>query len=261
MAPPPRAVHPTAPPALDRKPLILALVAVAVVGAIALALVFRQHGDSPTPRASGCAQGDVSGSTVDVRDEYVDAFRQFATDIGQNGSGKVCLIVAAGDPIAEGLPRWASVGPNPEDRDSPDLAPVQVKRNVDAATNDVAQKLDHPDAGVSGSALIEAASVAAKLLKPGDKLLCLTDGVQNSPLTGDFSTIDLSDAGISRLLTRLRTQNLLPGMAGVEVRMPFLLYHPGGMNMDIERQHQIQRFWSAWAARVGATLVTDALAA
>lgn len=262
MAPPPRTVHRPAPAAaVDSKQMLLTGLAALAVVAVVFAMMSKHGGSTVAQRASGCAGGDVSGSTADVRDQYIDAFRQFATDIGQNGSGKVCLIVAAGDPIAEGLPRWANVGPKKEDKDSPDLAPVEIKQNVDAATRDVAQELNHPTAGVRGSALVEAASVAARLLKPGDKFLWLTDGVQNSPAVGNFQTIDLSDAAIAKLLTHLGDQNLLPSMSGVEVDMPFLLYHPGGMSMNIARQQQVQRFWNAWASRVGATLNTNPMGA
>lgn len=232
------------------------LLAVGLVAVVPLVALLLLRGDSPRAAGGGCAVGDVSGSTRDVRDTYTDAFRAFATRIGTTGNGKVCLIVAAGDPIAEGVPRFAEVGPDADHEDSPDLAPVDVKRKVDVATADVASALAHPEVGVGGSALVEAASVAAQVLKPGDKLLWLTDGVQNSPAVGDFTQIDLSDAAITRLLDDLASKDLLPSMAGIEVQMPFLLYHPGGMRMRVERQQQVKGFWDAWADRVGAKLVT-----
>ena len=244
---------PRTPPKRRQTPP-LPLLAAGTVAVVALLLFFTRGGDSPLPAPGGCAVADVSGSTRDIRDTYAEAFRTFAGGIGTTGSGKVCLIVAAGDPIAEGLPQFADVGPDADHKDSPDLAPVDIKRKVDAATADVSAQLAHPKVGVSGSALLEGASVAAKGLKPGDKLLWLTDGVQNSPAVGDFTQIDLSDEAIARLLNDLQRKHLLPSLTGVEVQMPFLLYHPGGMRMRVERQQQIQKFWQAWATRVGAHL-------
>jgi hypothetical protein len=235
------------------------LIAAAAAGAAALAIFVATAlggSGSTTPLASGCAIGDVSGSTRGVRSTYVDAFRKFATDIGTNGSGKVCLIVAAGDPTAESLPQFANVGPDPQDRGNPDVAAADVNAKVYTATADVSHELAHPTVKVGGSALVEAAAVAAKLLKPGDKLLFETDGVENSAAGGNFYSMDLSDAAIQRLLDRLERENLLPSLAGVEVDMPFLLYHEGGMHGNVTREHQIQRFWVAWAARDGARLVT-----
>ena len=152
------------PPKRQQVPLPWLLTATAL-GVCAVAAIFATTvlgGGSTGPTSGGCAIGDVSGSTAGVRDTYVAAFRTFATDIGTDGSGKVCLIVAAGDPIAEGVPQFANVGPDQEHRGSPDLAPVDVTRKVEAATADVSRELAHPEVGVGGSALVEAASARSE---------------------------------------------------------------------------------------------------
>lgn len=208
----------------------------------------------PSNTSRGCALADVSRSTEDVRGEYVDEFKRFATDIGTHGAGRVCLVVAAGDPLAESNVIWADVGPTAEHRNSPDFAPGEIKQNVDAATEDVEKLLANPPVSKGGSALIEAGLVAGQVLKPGDVLLWLSDGVQNSRAVGNFHRLDLSDAGIQRLLEELEQQGLLADLEGVHVEIPLLLYHPGGMNMSAERQVQIRRFWEAWAERCGAIL-------
>jgi hypothetical protein len=200
----------------------------------------------------------VSGSTRSARSEYAGAFSTFATDIGEDGTGNLCLIVAAGDPIAESEPMFAPVGPSEEHRDSPDFAPGEIRANVEAATQDFEALMIHPRLANDGSALVEAAVVAADVLQPGDRLSILSDGIQSSPTIGDFHEIDLSDAGIDALLDRLQQSGLLADLHGVVVEMPLLLFHPGGLHMRAERQADIRRFWERWAQRAGARLAPSA---
>jgi hypothetical protein len=207
-----------------------------------------------TSTSSGCTLADVSGSTADVRTAYTGAFARFATAIGTQGDGHICLIVAAGNPLSESEPMNAFVGPTAAHRNSPDYAPGEIQANVEAASKNVLALLEHPPVRAGGSALIEAAVVAGMVLKPGDWLQFLSDGIENSSTVGDFHSLDLSAAGIQRLLNRLATEGLLAHLAGVRVEMPLLLYHPGGLRMDAERQIQIADFWQAWAKRCGATL-------
>lgn len=202
-------------------------------------------------RPAGCVLADVSGSTKDARTEYSGEFASFARYIGEKGIGEVCLVMAAGDPIAEGAPMYAPVGPSAQHRDSPDFAPEEIQANVEAATTDVKGLLARPPVAAKGSAIVEAAVVAGDVLKEGDCLTILSDGVQHSGATGHFRTIDLSDVGITRLLDRLQQAGLLARLDGVRVDMPLLLFHPGGMHMQAERQVQIKIFWKRWLERTG----------
>src|SRR4051794_22202477 len=83
----------------------------------ALALSACGGGDDGTQAATrpngynACVIADVSGSTRRARTQYVNAFRTFATDAGEHGSGSLCLVLAAGDPQAEGTPMTTSVAP------------------------------------------------------------------------------------------------------------------------------------------------------
>lgn len=203
----------------------------------------------------GCVLADVSGSTREARREYLGDFARFARSVADGGADEICLVVAAGDPLAEGAPMFAPVGPSPEHRDSPDFAPGEIRANVDAATADVGALLDKPPVRDGGSALVEAAVVAADVLEPGDRLLMLTDGIQFSPAAGDFHDVDLSAAGITTLLDKLEQNDLLADLEGVEIEIPLLLFHPGGLDMDAEQQVGIREFWTAWASRTGGELV------
>ncbi|MBE2318340.1 hypothetical protein DVA67_020330 [Solirubrobacter sp. CPCC 204708] len=210
--------------------------------------------DGPQQLASGCALADVSGSTRTARSEYAGAFASFARHIGERGSGRLCLIIAAGDPIAESAPLFAPVGPSEEHRDSPDYAPGEITENVNVARTDFESMMTDPPVSARGSALVEAAVVAADVLAPGDRLTILSDGIQTSETVGDFHDVDLSEAGITALLDRLEQAGLLADLQNVTVEMPLLLYHPGGLNMSAERQAAIRRFWQRWAERAGARL-------
>jgi hypothetical protein len=111
-----------------------------------------------------------------------------------------------------------------------------------------------PAVGQPGSALVEAAVVAARELKPGDELLYLSDGLQNSPATGNFLTANISRAARESLLDRLEREKLIPNLEGIPVKIPYLLYHPnrGGLRrpgFSAQREVNVRSFWEEWAAR------------
>jgi hypothetical protein len=208
-------------------------------------------------RASGCVIADVSGSTSTARAAYTAGFTKFAQHIGASGSGRLCVVLAAGDPQAEDHPVSLYVGPG----DSSTLAEGQsqstrlrVALAVAKARHLFEQVLAEPAIGQNGSALLEAALVAAPHLQPGDELLYLSDGIQSSSTTGDFHTTNLSAAGTTQLLDRLGRENLLAHLRGVHVVFPFLLYHPGGLRMSHSQEAAIRAFWEAWASRCEATI-------
>src|SRR4051812_39614320 len=105
-----------------RLPLILVLVAASIATGCGGAA------DPRAPRPDGfasCAIADVSGSTRAVRPRYVDAFRRMVSETATDGSGVVCLVLAAGDPLAEGTPQTAFVGPQHR---NPVYAPGEIAR-------------------------------------------------------------------------------------------------------------------------------------
>lgn len=204
--------------------------------------------------ASGCAIVDLSESTEDARSAYLAAFERFATAIGNEGSGKLCLILAAADPIAEGTPAFAEVGPESDDRGTPKAA-GEIEARVRRATAQLAGLLAHPPVRQAGSALVEAAVVAGEVLGPGDRLLFLSDGLQWSRAGGHLQREDLTPAAISRRLDRLGGEGLLADLHGVTVTMPFFLYHPGGLGGGAVHEAQLRSFWGAWGKRSGAELM------
>jgi hypothetical protein len=235
--------------------LLAALGGGALLAALAIAFIALGAGSSGGT-ASGCAILDVSESTEDARGVYTGEFAKFATEIGNDGSGEICVILAAADPLAEAVPITRSIAPLETNLDTP-RAPVEIEEGVNDLTTEVAEIFERPGIDTRGSGLIEAANVAAKRLEPGDRLLYLTDGLQWTRSVGHLVQMDLSPAGIDRLLERLRHQSLLPDLSGVTVEFPRLLYHPEGISVDAAQKRAVIAFWEAWADATGANLVFE----
>jgi len=232
---------------------------IAIPGACALLLsaLAGCGGGGHTPLASGCVIADVSPSTTTertARSDYANGFATFARGIGMDGSGKLCVVLAAGDPVAEGHPVLVDVGPRPADRDSRDQKGPEVRNKVTTATSEMMAAFANPDVATQGSALVEAAVVASDELRPGDRLLFLSDGVEHSPLAGNFRTQDLSPAGIQRLLAAYDRAGLRAHLTGVHIEFPYLLANPGGFHISIVQEAAIRLFWTTWAHHSGADI-------
>lgn len=232
---------------------------IALGGVLLVALVFasgaykRLGGERDL--AAGCTILDVSKSTTVARTKYLDSFRAFATEDGTHGSGDLCLILAAGDPIAEGRAVNAFVGPTEDHRDSPDFRDGEIEQAVNAQVSQLDQVLANPPIERrGGSSLVEAAVVAADHLEPGDHLQILSDGLQTSPATGRIQSEDLTLETIDSLLDRLESQGLMADLDGVTIEFPDILYHPGGLKMTAAQQVAIRGFWEQWAERSGGSI-------
>lgn len=263
--------------AVPRRALLVSLVAALCLGgcggassdeaesSTVVSTATSTDGEQQQEGVSGCVIADVSESTDEVRNRstlrysrYVETFGAFATGIGMDGSGRVCVILAAGNPLTEGAPVDVFVGPQPEHRDSPDYRGPDVQAAVGSAQAGLREVFENPARTQPGSALAEAAVVAADKLEPGDRLMFLSDGVQHSPPAGSFRAADLSSQGIELLLDRLDGRGLIPDLEGVYVEFPHLLEHPGD-EADTDASAvtpaqgiDIRAFWTAWADRVGA---------
>jgi hypothetical protein len=210
-------------------------------------------GSGPAQDSAGCVVADVSRSTEEARGRYLAEFSRFATEIGNEGSGRLCLILAAADPSSEGAPIFASVGPEPGDAGTPKAA-AEIEAKVKQATGQFAELLAHPPVKQRGSALVEAADVAAEVLEPGDRLLYLSDGLQWSRAVGHLQDEDLSAAAIARLLDKVEREGMMANLRGVQVSFPLLLFHPGGLKGGAVRAAQLRSFWEGWGRRTGADL-------
>lgn len=229
------------------------IVGAVLLGALTLAILAIGSSGSETARASGCAILDVSESTRESRGTYTEEFAKFATDIGNDGTGKICVILAAADPLAEAVPLETSIAPLPGNVGTPE-APAEIEEGVLRTTQEVAEIFEHPGIDEKGSGLVEAANVAAKRVQPGDRLIFLSDGLQWSKGVGHLIKMDLSPQGIKSLISRLREENLLPNLKGVRVEFPLMLYRPEGIEATPGQKNRIPAFWEAWARATGAEL-------
>jgi len=223
----------------------------AVIAVLALAIAALSSSDSPKAVASGCTILDVSESTRKSRGAYIEEFATFATEIGSEGTGRICVVLAAADPLAEARPRTVSVAPLSVNVGTPE-APREIEEQVLDATREVSETLEDPEVEEKGSGLVEAANVAAPRLRPGDRLVFLSDGLQWSKGVGHLIKMDLSEEGIGRLINRLEREDLLPDLDGVRAEFPLLLYRPDGIEASPGQKRRIVAFWKAWAAATGA---------
>jgi hypothetical protein len=223
-----------------------------VVALIAVAALAGCGEEPPTGR--GCVILDVSAS---AKDEYTAAyaggFERFATKMGMERTGDVCFAVAA-NALSGGPASWGNF--SPQDRDDPNRAPGQVRQKVAAALGQLQTTVEHPAVERNGSELVEAIALVSRNLAAGDEILLLSDSIQVSGLTGDFTRkrVDLTDQGISDLLDKIAEARLLPNLEGIALRVPFGLYSVKPLHMGARRQAAVQAFWSAYAKRTGATL-------
>jgi len=231
-------------------------VSAAAVATILLVVALASGGGGR--KSAGCAILDVSVSTQKARASYVEKFSEFATSIGNEGSGRICVILAAADPQLEAIPVDASVAPEPGAADTPD-APIQIEENVEEMSLRVAGFLEHPPVNQRGSGLVAAANVAARKLQPGDRIIYLSDGFEWSKTVGHLMEMDLSPEGIAVLLSRIDRLGLLPDLNGIEVEFPLMLYHPGGLSRDMAQENRVVAFWEAWAEATGAKLTYETL--
>jgi hypothetical protein len=211
-------------------------------------------GDSPAKHGRGCVILDVSASAKDEYNAvYAGGFERFASKMGLQRSGDICFAVAA-NALSGGPATWGNF--SPLDAGDPNRAPGQVRSKVAAALTQLNQVVKHPAVKRNGSELVEAIAIASHGLGPGDEILLLSDSIQVSSLTGDFTRkrTDLTDAGIQRLLGKIDEAHLLPNLTGITLRIPFGLYSVTPLHMNARRQAAVQRFWSAYAARTHATL-------
>lgn len=238
-----------------RQLMLLGIGGAALIGALVLALIAMSSG-AASAKQSGCAILDVSESTQDVRGAYTEEFAEFATDLANNGTGKVCVILAAADPLAEAPPLDRSVAPLPAQVNTPE-GPVEIEEKVLKLTEEVVHLFEEPPIDEQGSGLVEAANVAAKRLGPGDRLLILSDGLQWSKGVGHLIKMDLSPTGIETLIGRLRREGLLPDLRGVHLEFPLMLYHPDGIVATPAQKKHVIAFWEAWAEATGAEPVFE----
>jgi hypothetical protein len=230
--------------------LLLLVPLAATVSGCALVPETNRDASIDHSKPSTCVIADVSGSTRNARGNYVGSFSDTVRKDGLEGSGDLCMIIAAGDPTQRPV-MTANVGPI--HRGNSTYAPREVEGKVKTITDQFRQVLVDPGVLVKGSALMESASVASNYLESGDVLVFYSDAFQMSPLI-DVHDMDYSDAGIDAALNKLDARRLLPKMPGVTVRFPFPLVRPEQTDLTAGQMAGIKAMWERWAVRTGTKL-------
>ena len=196
--------------------------------------------------ASACAVIDLSSSTVGERPRYLATFAELAETLARR-RGNLWVVLAADSRRAEGP---VLMSPSPID-------PRSVSARAARVAHQTAQlrqmMINVASTGGSGSELLEAASRCQSVLRRGDQLELITDGIQSSRAAGSFLDADLSRSGLASLFDKLHRASLIPALGGVRVTAPVLLPLAGGVSLTARRQQQVRRFWRGWAAQSGAT--------
>jgi hypothetical protein len=208
-------------------------------------------GSAPAGTYDGCVVADVSGSTKRARDGYLRAVEAFALDLGQDTDGRMCVILAAGDPLASQVLE-TNVGPDPADRGDEAFEPASIRKNVNQAVADIAALLDNPPDQGGGSALIAAMVAASRAVREGGNVLAITDGIEDSDVA-DFHDVDLSPAGRRAFVKELRRRDLLAPLGGVTVTLPYLNFLARKSHLSPEQQVNIEAFWREYLEAAGAT--------
>lgn len=215
-----------------------------------------------------CVVVEASGTTNDdeVKKNYRTSFSS-AVDwfAAQQSDQPLCLILAVGNPTANPIATLQLQAPNPYDPD----AATKVAANVRTAKAQFAQVLNAAVDPV-GTPLVEALSAlgTSGQLQAGDTVVVYSDMRQDTRNLQAFTLWrkDPSDqaAALNRALDGLAADGLLPGtgggggtLEGVRIVAPFPVASrtiTGDASINARRVAAVQRFWPAWADRVGAKL-------
>lgn len=223
---------------------------------IAAAVVLASCGGnvSKVAASQGCVIIDLSHAAKrEIPTLYRPGFEGFLMRISEQGSGNVCLSFTGGN-VEGGTGQTIHVGcDNPAA-----VLKCQVQRQ--AAVTDAGAMLvqaSNQKRLPGASQILEGISRVAIGMKPGDEILVLSDGIQNSSLLGDFTKpgVRLDDASIEKKLDRLDRQRMLPTLTGIKLLIPYLLTSSRPYNMPTARQLGIRAFWERYAARTGAQVV------
>jgi hypothetical protein len=123
---------------------------------------------------------------------------------------------------------------------------AEVQGVVDKALSTLLPEAENGEANMTR--LVETIAAASEALglhpKEGDRLIMLTDGVEDSPIV-DLDEAATNPAAVAKALDKARTLGMLPNLSGVEISV----VGAGGQDFAA-----IQNFRKAYATATGATL-------
>lgn len=192
---------------------------------------------------------DVSGSTVDARDDYLNDFRKTTRELALE-KGTLHVIVIGGKPLTESKPLPVTFSTEENGR----LAEADLLSQAETVIGQVQYLLENPPVENRDTALIRAfvlaaGSEAGRTEGPLD-IVVYSDGIEYSEDLDMFND-PLDDAAITTKLDRLEADKLIPTLTGVPVRFVLPGLQHKGPEVDMI---QVESFWRAWGERSGATV-------
>ncbi len=219
----------------------------AVVTAAGLAVAVTACGGSSS---TACVVIDASKSTRFAIYDYGGRFHREASAIADSG-GTIAVVTATGEPLVESD---VEVSQDFGDLSGVDRTSQRVTaieefiRGVDRTTRLASSGQIGPS---SGSGIVAAISLIAR--QGCSSMEVLSDGLEASDIHMKREDI-LSPSGRAALLDRLDTRNLLPDLAGIELRFPLGGYVPQGTAIPKARLDALPKFWTDYAERTDAEL-------
>jgi len=225
-----------------------------IAGAVLLLSTGCGGGSSPPHPAERILLLDVSESTTKARDDYIDHLAKETTDLARDEGTTIHVILAAGEPLAESCITSTTFS-SEEEGDWGELERVRQAASVTKQVNSLLK--DPPIEDRNHTALIQALVLAGRQATKTEGPLEITiysDGVERSADLIMYRN-KLDDKDIRTTLDRLESEGLIPkkSLRGVSVNWVLPGYHEGGWNGSVDVL-RIEKFWRAYAERVGAKL-------
>lgn len=217
-----------------------------VVGALALTVAACGSGSAHP----ACIVMDASHSTRYALFDYTRRFRAMLEKTADAG-GSLAVVVMTGNPIVESdIEQSADFGA---------LTAVDQTSERAAAVDDFASGVDRSvrlaSAGVRdpspGSGIVAAIALIAR--QGCASVEVLSDGLEAADVHMKLEDI-VSAKGRGQILDRLSSRELIPDLAGAELRFPLGGYLPQGTAISKARLDAVPKFWKAYADRANASL-------
>ena len=224
---------------------------------IALAAIAAVINEDPSHQRATCVLAfDVSASTLDVQQQYIEWARNIIGDCSAYRP-RVYALPITSDTAS------TFVAPVDTVLSSHDLS-LRLKR--EAAVDTILHRVEAMVANAlvysNGTDLLSLGPAVDDLFHDRSErlreLVVFSDGVHNSGSV-DFRLVTLDDAAISDLIRNLRTEHRLPDLRGVTVRWYGAgLGGAGSPPLAPERLAEIEQFWRQYLTAAGAASVAYA---
>lgn len=199
------------------------------------------------PERADCAYVDASGSTQNIRLEYLEALEGQLASAAERGL-PVRVVVGTGAPLVESAVLRADFS----DVTGLEAQPQRESRLAELL-DDVEGQIADSEAGVSGGTQGSGIAAGLTLVARGGACSGVTaysDGHETADINVYRDDI-LSSGGRRRLIDRMRSVDRVASLAGARVDFPMGGQLPGGTRLSDPRQAALDDWWVAWTKSSG----------